>query len=153
MMEINRVTDKRDDRSRVKKKQGGASRAGSVSQRGISFADTLASAINFDFTGTIDELLVELKQQEQQFLNNPTIFEMSRYKAMVSRILKMALEQGAQTAEIRSSSWRGERISDIVKIVDAKILELQKTLIAGSPAFSLMKTMEEIRGLILDIIS
>lgn len=148
MIEINRTSNKPDNRNPVQRKKEKA-----ADVRSLDFKVRLESAISFDFQGSIDELLNDLKDEEKRFLDNPSLSQMMRYKALVRRILKLALEQGASTAETRSSSWKGDKIYTVVNIIDQKLLELQKTLTSGSPAFSLMKTIEEVRGLLLDILS
>ncbi len=154
MIEIYPTAGKPEDRSRIrKKKTGTALFSGAPVSAGSDFRTQLEETIAADMEGSVDELLENLQKQEQKFLADPSFKEMTVYKALVRKILKTAIDQSISMKEIRTSAWKNSRIYNVAEIIDEKFLQIHKTITEGSPAFALMKTMAEIRGLLLDIIS
>ena len=87
MLKIVSTTPKKEEHSKIKKKK----RSGSVKQKASSFDTTLNTKIAFDFQGTIENLLNDLKEEERNFLDRQTIYELNRYKSLVQKILKTIL--------------------------------------------------------------
>jgi uncharacterized protein YaaR (DUF327 family) len=81
-----------------------------------------------------------------------SLYEMNRYKALVQRILKKINNESLNLKEYKISRHGNEKIDVIIETVDQKLLELSAAITKGSSAFALMKTMEEIRGLIIDLL-
>ena len=140
-------TGKGDDRSKVQRKPSSVS----VSS-GTAFKTQLESVLNHEFEGSIDALMDELREQERRFVDLPNLYEMNRYRSLVQKILKEIGNESFNIKEINARSRHTEKIYTIVETVNDKLLELSSAITKGSPAFALMKTMEEIRGLILDLL-
>lgn len=146
MINIIPTTTKKEGKIKIKSKK----RARDVKEN--SFSESLKESVNFDFQGTIEELLDELKDQEKQFVEKQSQYELNRYKSMVQKILKMIQDKGFETIKLKP---RKKQKSDffIVKEINGKIVELTKKVTnSKNKAFNLLKEIEEIRGLILDLL-
>ena len=110
------------------------------------------SAITHEVEGTIDELMRDLRDHERRFMDSQSQYDMARYKALVQKILKSILEESVEIKTVRRFRRDNRADFTVAEIVNQKLLELSRSVTAGSPAFKLMKTMEEIRGLILDML-
>ncbi len=137
---------KKEEKLKIKSRRSSPS----ASQGKESFRTSLDDAIKFHFDGTFDELLDDLKDQEKRFLESQTIYELNRYKAVVKKILSMILDDGMETKTLKR--YRKDR-SDftIVDKINEKLMEISEAVIRNNKAFNLLKTIEEIRGLILDL--
>jgi uncharacterized protein YaaR (DUF327 family) len=114
------------------------------------FVQTLESSINFEFQGSIDELMNDLKDQERKFLDSQTQYELQRYKSLVQKILKTILDEGYKTGTIKRQR-RDRADFTIVEKINTRLLEMSAAVTRHNKAFDLLKTIEEIRGLLLDL--
>ncbi len=148
MIELTPTAPKKDEKKEIKQKK----RASSVQQKGKSFTATLQRRISFEFQGNLEELMEELKNQEKNFLLKQNDYELNRYKAIVQKVLKLILEEGFQTKELkRLRKDRADFI--IVKDINLRLLNISKYITGNrNKAFNLLKEIEEIRGLILDLL-
>lgn len=145
MIEIYSTNAKKEEKTKVKARK---KTAGTV-QANRSFSTNLQNSIQFRVEGSIEELMADLEDQEKRFLEKQTLFELAKYKAIVQHILKTVVSDGFRTAVLkRSRSDRSDYL--IVRQIDEKIEEIQAK-ITRAAAFSLLKDIEEIRGLILDL--
>jgi len=139
---------KKDEKLKVK----GRKKSAGVQKGGEAFGTALGGAIKFEFQGTIEELLTELRDQERRFLDTQSQYDLQRYKAVVQKILKSILEEGFATATLKRH--RRDR-SDflVVKRIDSKLMEITDAITRRNKAFDLLKKIEEIRGMLLDLLS
>ncbi len=151
MIEIPRADLKQQPRTGIRsQKKSGIS--GTSSSR---FASEVEGIISSDYAGGIDELMTDLQDQEKRFLDSQSLYELERYKLMVKKILKMILEQGFQSHKLDPSPREkrmGRAEKTIVRQIDENLIALSRMITTSSDAFSLMKKIEEIRGLIFDLI-
>ncbi len=146
MVYISSTTPHKDEKSKVKSRKKASSSSG---VRG-AFSASLQNTIEFNIRGTLDELLADLEEQERRFLDAQSVYELNRYKAVVQKILKLVLDEGFSTQTLkRKRSGRADYV--IVNEINEKLNSISMQ-IAKSTAFSLLKTIEEIRGLILDLV-
>jgi len=146
MIEIYSTSAKKEEKTKVKSKKKSAG----VSRSNNTFSTSLQSTIRFRIEGTVEELMKDLEEQEKRFLEKQSLFELSKYKAIVQHILKTVVDEGFSTAVLkRSRSDRSDYL--IVKKINDKLEEIQGK-ITRAAAFNLLKEVEEIRGLILDLI-
>ena len=145
MIEIYSTNAKKEEKTKVKARK---KTAGTV-QVNRSFSANLQNSIQFRVEGTIEELMADLEEQEKKFLEKQTLFDFAKYKAIVQHILKTVVSDGFSTAVLkRSRSDRSDYL--IVRQINDKIEEIQGK-ITSAAAFNLLKDIEEIRGLILDL--
>ena len=151
MIEIPRADLKQQSRTEIRSKK----KAGISGTAGTKFAAEVENVISSEYAGGIDELMIDLQDQEKRFLDSQSLYELERYKILVRKILKMILEQGFESHKLEPTSrekrlGRAERT--IIKQIDENLVGLSRMITVKSDAFGLMKKIEEIRGLIFDLI-
>jgi uncharacterized protein YaaR (DUF327 family) len=97
-------------------------------------------------------LMEDLKEQEKNFLERQTTYELNKYKSIVQKILKTILTDGFKSKKLkRSRRDRADFI--IVQDINKRLLEISKHITDNTnKAFNLLKKIDEIRGLILDLL-
>jgi uncharacterized protein YaaR (DUF327 family) len=148
MIDINPTSPKKDDKVKVKSKK----RTKSV-EHGNTFINSLEKTIKFDFQGTIDELLNDLKDQEREFLEKQSSYELNRYKSLVKKILKTILDEGYHTKKLKQTKKNRADFLIIDKINDKLTAVSTYITSRNNKAFNLLREIEEIRGLIFDLLS
>ncbi len=148
MIELTPTTPKKEEKKKIKSKK----RTHSIKHKEKSFSISLQKRIHFEFHGTVEELMEDLKDQEKKFLDRQTIYELNRYKTIVQKILKTILSDAFKTEKLkRSRRDRADFI--IVKDINKRLLEISKNITENTnKAFNLLKEIDEIRGLILDLL-
>ncbi|MCL1833087.1 MAG: YaaR family protein [Leptospirales bacterium] len=150
-MEIPRTDSKRQPREGVKTKIKSSSGGSKIS----TFSSELSNRITYEFNGTIEELMTDLKEQEKRFLDAQSLYELERYKALVKKILKMILDDGFKSRTLDLSmreQRRGRAEMTVLDKIDENLIKLSQMITRSNEAFNLMKTIDEIRGLILDLV-
>ena len=148
MIKITSNTIKNEERGQVKKRNS----LSSTSDSGKSFKTQFESILGLrNEDNSIEGMMDSLREREQRFLDNQTIEEMNLYRTTVQRILKRIIEESTQAKTIKGRTTIKGQAPDVnvVEIVNQKLLDLS-ALITSKKPFALMKTMDEIRGLILD---
>ena len=147
MIEITQARTRKDEHEKITKKE----KLSSVKRGGKTFSSELSTAVTREIEGSVEELLENLKDQEKRFLRQQTEYEMNQYKALLQKVIKSILSEGLREKVLkrRKKNW-GDLV--IIEKIDAKILEINESITRKNKAFNLLKTMEEIRGLILDLI-
>ena len=151
MIEIPRTGLKQQSRADRKP----AKRGGIGSTSSSKFSAELDNRITSDIRVDVDELIGDLLEQEKRFLDLQSIYELEKYKLLVRDILKMILDKGFQTQKLELSSREkrlGRAEKTIVKQIDEGLIKLSAMITRSSDAFELMKQIEEIRGLIFDLV-
>ncbi len=146
MIEINKPGSRLNSKSSVKTKSGKTKKTGKT-----SFSQELESTITHEYTGSIDALMNDLKDQEKRFLDMQSLYELEKYKALIKKILKSILEEGYETGTLRRRR-RDRADFTVMKTIDDKLFELSQAITRGNKAFSFFKTIEEIRGLVFDLV-
>ena len=147
MIEIVHAGSSREDRPKIKsgKKPFG------VSGSPKSFETELATAVGNDVQGDLDQLLSDLTEQEKRFLDLQSEYELIKYKTLVGKILKLALEENVQIRTLKGR--RDQYPVVIIESVNSKLNEITNAIIRNNQAFDLLKAIDEIHGLIVDLIS
>lgn len=147
MIEKTSTDLKKGDKLRIKsKKRSAFSSAGAPR----TFDASLQSALHFEFHDTIEGLMSDLGEQEKRFLDQQSPYELNRYKALVKEILKTILDGSLRVAPLKRRR-RDRADFAIVEEIDSKLLALSEAVTRNNKAFDLLKTVEEIRGLLLDL--
>jgi uncharacterized protein YaaR (DUF327 family) len=147
MIEITGARTRKDEKEKITKK----GKLPSVKRGSKTFSSELQKTMALELEGSIEELLENLKDQEKRFLETQSEYEMNRYKALIQKIIKSILDEGLRekTLKRKKKNW-GDFV--IIEKINTKILELTNAVIKQNKAFNLLKTIEEIRGLILDLV-
>lgn len=146
MIEINKLTGKRDPKNKIKGKGKAAS-----STKETTFAQELQKTVTHEYQGSIEELMNDLKDKEKRFLDMQSFHELQQYKTVVQKILKKVLDEGFTTATLKRR--RKDRADfTIISEINEKLQAVTNSVAKGNKAFNLMKTIEEIRGLVFDLV-
>ena len=147
MIESIHAGSNREDRPKIKsgKKTFG------ISGTPKSFDTELATAVGGEIQGDLDQLMSDLAEQEKRFLDLQNDYELAKYKALIGKILKLALEENMHTRTVKA---RSDRIPFVlVESVNAKLSEITNAIIRNNKAFDLLRAIDEIHGLIVNLIS
>jgi len=145
MIEIVPPNQKKEEQKVTKRKKGTKS-SGAHSTFRTAFEQSLDFTLPQDF----DELYDELKDQEKKFLEDPSLYNMQRYKALVGKILKI-LVSDEYVVKVLERKRRDRADFVIIHTIQNKLEEMTKAIITKNKAFDILKTFDEIRGLILDL--
>lgn len=151
MIEIPRADLKQQSSTGIRSRK----KSGVTGTAGTKFAAEVEGIISSEYAGGIDELMTDLKDQEKRFLDSQSLYELERYKLLVKKILKMILEQGFESQKLEPTSREkrlGRAEKTIIRQIDENLVSLSRMITVKSDAFGLMKKIEEIRGLIFDLI-
>ena len=151
MIEIPRADLKQRSRTEIRSKK----KSVISGTPGTKFAAEVEGIISSDYTGGIDELITDLHSQEKRFMDSQSLYELETYKLLVKKILKMILEKGFESQKLEPSTREkrlGRAEKTIIKQIDDSLVDLSRMVTVKSDAFGLMKKIEEIRGLIFDLI-
>jgi hypothetical protein len=151
MINIPRTDSRQQPREGIKAKTRASSGGSKISK----FTTELDNRISIEFHGSIEELMTDLQDQEKRFLDSQSLYELEKYKALIKKILKMILENGFESRRLDLTS-REKRMGKVEKTVidkiDENLIKLAQMITRSSDAFDLLKTIEEIRGLIFDLV-
>jgi len=151
MIEIPRADSRQQAREGVKARTRASSGGSKISK----FTTELESRISLEFSGSIEELMTDLQDQEKRFLDSQSLYELEKYKALIKKILKMILENGFESRKLDLTSREkrmGRAEKTVIDKIDENLIKLAQMITQKSDAFSLLKTIEEIRGLIFDLV-
>ena len=151
MIEIPRTSLK--PQSKADRKPGGKGGVGSASSS--KFLSELDNRISIENTVEMDELIGDLMDQEKRFLDMQSLYELEKYKALIRKILKMILENGFKSQKLDLSNREkrlGRAEKTIVKQIDDGLVKLSQMITRSNNAFDLLKQIEEIRGLVFDLV-
>ncbi|MDI7163702.1 YaaR family protein [Leptospira santarosai] len=120
-----------------------------------SFLDILEEIVpsGSETTKDLNSLWRELPDIEKKFLDLPSIGNLEIYQKHIKAITKAVIDQNMRV-ETLSRRMKGEtkKIYHVVKIIDEKIQILAELIMnEGNSAFKLLKSLTDIRGLLLDI--
>jgi uncharacterized protein len=127
---------------------------GSVSSKDNSFLEILEAIVpsTKEETREINSLWQRLPDTEKRFLNEPNQNNLDSYKNLVKEITSAILKNNMKLSQARQRGRTDKKILMTVQIIDEKIQILAMTMLNPSnSAFSLLKQMERIRGLLMDI--
>ena len=149
MIEITPHTASKDNK--LEKRKG--TRSSAVKESG--FEQMLTGAIEKETEAGIESLMNDLRDQERRFLDTQSLYEMQKYKNILQKILKMAVSDSFQTKTFERNRRGGvEKVAfSVIKQINEKVDELARVFASSeNKAFALMKTLEEIRGLLCDLV-
>lgn len=140
-----------NDKKRLKSKKNPSSAAEPINKE-VSFANSLQNSVEVQENEEIDSLMKDLTQQEKKFLTAQNLYELNLYKQKVQKILKLVLNGSFEAKNLkRRRRDRADHL--IIKQINDKLLTLASKITArDNKAFNLMKDIEEIRGLVCDLV-
>jgi uncharacterized protein YaaR (DUF327 family) len=132
---------------------GGKKTARGTRHKGdASFEQILSTAVEKETEKGIDSLMTDLRDQERRFLDSQSFAELQKYKLLLKKILSLVMDESYETVSLqRRRRDRADFL--IVNQINGKIDELTRALATPeNRAFALMKAIEEIRGLLCDLV-
>lgn len=95
-------------------------------------------------------LLAEIDEQGRRLEAHPVAGEVARYRDLVGRFLREAVDQFSQTD--RQMDHRN-RVFTLVKEVDRQLADLTESVLAGQgKPLGLLGKLEQIRGMLVDLL-
>ncbi len=126
----------------------------SVSQKDSSFLEILEQIVpsSREETREINELWQKLPDAERNFLKEPNRNNLENYKALVKDITNAIIKSNTSLVQARQRGRMDKKVLMTVKVIDENIQILAMTMLnPANSAFGLLKQIEKIRGLLLDL--
>ncbi len=103
-------------------------------------------------TREINFLWQKLPEVEKKFLSEPNQNNLNTYKELIKEITNAIIKNNMKLSMARQRGRADKKILMTVKIIDENIQLLAMTMLnPANSAFSLLKQIEKIRGLLMDI--
>lgn len=103
-------------------------------------------------TRGLNELWRKLPEIEKRFLNTPSQQNMNEYKSLVKEITNHILQTNVQIVQARRRGRHDKKMLLTVKVIDENLQILATTMLSPyNSAFALLKQIEKIRGLLMDL--
>jgi uncharacterized protein YaaR (DUF327 family) len=113
----------------------------------------------------LEDCLSELIDAEEELIKTPNRKNLDTYRNLIKEILLRIQENSVEVITIRTSTRNSKNLT-IIKIINEKLDYIAKGLTTQSkkddqgniklyvnPAFNLLQTMSDIRGLLIDLLS
>ncbi len=141
--------------SGVSPKDGSISSQGKVQPANSTFEAQLGTFLHQKQPYSLEELLQEYDTLSRRFLDSKGLEEFRNFRDLVYRILDSILEQGFQLKFINSTSPRTSQVQrHEVVVIRTKMAELSANFLQrNKEAMGLLKSVEEIRGLLINFLS
>jgi hypothetical protein len=126
----------------------------SVNNKEKSFLEILEAIVpsNKEETREINFLWQKLPEVEKKFLSEPNQNNLNTYKELIKEITNAIIKKNMKLSMARQRGRADKKILMTVKIIDENIQLLAMTMLnPANSAFSLLKQIEKIRGLLMDI--
>ncbi|MBX7059236.1 MAG: YaaR family protein [Leptospirales bacterium] len=135
--------------------QTGAQTAASGVRSGSSFQEILEEVMPAQRSETRDlkQLWSELPEAERQLIEKQSDENLQRYKQLVAAIARETLRRNTRIRKIRRRSRSGDEVElSIVEFVDERLQRMANLIHSrGNSAFQILKAVEEIRGILIDV--
>ncbi|MCB1177033.1 MAG: DUF327 family protein [Leptospiraceae bacterium] len=125
-----------------------------VENKEPSFLDILEAIVpsSKEETKEINSLWQKLPDIEKRFLKEPNQYNLTEYKNLIKDITNSILKNNMQMVQARRRGRADKKVLMSVKIIDENIQILAMTMLnPNNSAFSLLKQIEKIRGLLMDL--
>lgn len=125
----------------------------SIESNKSDFLDTLQEIHSQEVKAKLDELLGLIDEQGKKLSQNRTFEELVKYKKMVQKFIKEAVEKMYQTKEEYSSSGSGNhKVYTLVEKVDETLEELTELVLdKQATQLEILDRLDEVRGMLVDL--
>lgn len=100
----------------------------------------------------LHELFDEIDRQGKKLAKSVSINEIKYYKRLISEFLEAAISSSYSYEKDGYSERGGKVVHAIVKKINSEVEALMKRVIENDINFDILKKIDEIRGLLLDIL-
>ncbi|KXS45829.1 MULTISPECIES: YaaR family protein [unclassified Candidatus Frackibacter] len=127
----------------------------SVKSKKSDFLDTLQEVHGREIKAKLDELLGLIDEQGERLSKKRTFKELVRYKKMVQKFVKEAVEKMYKVKEEYSSYGSGNhKVYTLVEKVDESLEELTRLVLdKQATQMEILDRLDEVRGMLVDIYS
>jgi uncharacterized protein YaaR (DUF327 family) len=116
------------------------------------FYDELRVAQTETFHIEFDKLVDEITKQGEKFAKNPTLEELKIYKSMIMEFMKYVTEHMFAVEHHTGGTRMRQKIYTVTKIIDERLNALTQLVLNQQAAnINLLSTLDEIRGLLIDL--
>ncbi|MGG0412445.1 YaaR family protein [Peribacillus simplex] len=102
---------------------------------------------------TLNRLIVDIEGAGQRLVRSRTFRELAKYKALVKRFVKEAVEDGLELKQ--STSWNEygqSRPLKTVETIDARLVELSEEILnKEKSSLEILKIIGDIKGLLINL--
>jgi len=99
-----------------------------------------------------ENLVEEINKQGKKFAQNPTYEELKIYKSMVVEFMKHVTDHMLTVEHRTGGSPMRQKIYTVTKLIDKKLDALTKLVLTQQAQnITLLATLDEIRGLLIDL--
>jgi uncharacterized protein YaaR (DUF327 family) len=121
--------------------------------RGAEFHNELAKAENMNYEQHLDKLVNDIVKQGQTLAKRIDVRELILYKGLISEFLEMALGGSKKFSKQSLLDRRGRhKVYALVKTINTELDLLTQDVMNGEKDnIGLLKRLDDIRGLIMDI--
>lgn len=119
-----------------------------------TFLDILESIVpsNQESTRELNELWKDLPDLEKALIANPNHKNLSEYKQHIKQIAELILKKNYKVIQAPARGRNDTKDIRYVKILDDKLDLLANTMFSPTnSAFGILKQLDEIRGLLIDL--
>lgn len=122
---------------------------------GRKFSDYVEESSRLILVEELNELLSEVEHFGAEFEKKLTIDSLLKYKGAVSHLMRSFIDKGLELKKIDIfASGTGRDIYTIIKKVDSKLDEMTRKFLADQKdRLSVLTIIDEIRGLLLDVLT
>lgn len=97
-------------------------------------------------------MMVEVDEQGKRLSKSRTVRDLQLYKRLIRNFLQKAISYGLELSESRSWFDPNQPLQIIVKQVDERLITLtDEVLKAGSEPIRILSTLDEIKGLLINL--
>ncbi len=135
----------------VKRKKGKKGSQSSIDMLHSKFYDELKFAETEAIHLQFDELIEEITKQGERFAKNPNQELLKIYKSMIKDFLKYVTDHMLQVEHYTGGKLK-QKIYTVTKIIDQRLMQLTEHLLKTQASnINLLSTLDEIRGLLVDL--
>lgn len=139
---------------RKKTREKGASSA-VPAEKASSFLEVLEEILpsHLEKNQSLHDLWSVLPDVEKKLIEKPVKENLNEYKRLVREIAEKTLKNNTRVKKIYSKNRRNEKVEhSVVEFIDRRVQAMAVMLHSSeNSAFSILKSMEEIRGILLDL--
>ncbi|PKL43855.1 MAG: hypothetical protein CVV41_08820 [Candidatus Riflebacteria bacterium HGW-Riflebacteria-1] len=119
---------------------------------GTSFQSTIKGARVEIFDGSMRELIGMVKERGEKFVRSPEEGLLNSYKESIRLFLKKLKDEFLSLKEEFGCKKDGEqKVYQLVERSESEVNELTREALNGNKAMDLLTSLDDIRGLVLDV--
>lgn len=140
--------------SSTQKKDSDRLKSEKIDESKQSFLDILESIVpaGEENTKELNELWKDLPDLEKKLISDPNHKNLKEYKDHIKQIASLILKKNYKVQQAPLRGRNDQKDIRFVKVIDEKLDILASTMFSPSnSAFTILKQLDEIRGLLIDV--